>query len=136
MKLRDHHRPRALPSVPVIIGAASATFIILHASHLGPFAGDALRLAIITMSAAAGVECAIGERRAGLTLSVLTMLLYWLFLYPLELLPQHPVFFRAFYIATCAGSLAVAPVMLLRRHFGLAAAGLFAGAGLLAYFLP
>ncbi|MCZ7632970.1 MAG: hypothetical protein M5U20_05755 [Phycisphaerales bacterium] len=135
MELRDHHQPRALPCA-TIIGTASAAFIILHASHVGPFADDALRLAIITMSGAAGVECAIGHRRSGLALSVFTVLIYWLFLYPLELLPQHPVFFSAFYIATCAGSLAIAPVMLLRRHFGLAAAGLIAGVVMFLYILP
>ncbi|MBW7904830.1 MAG: hypothetical protein LC135_09480 [Phycisphaerae bacterium] len=122
--------------MPVIIGAASATYLILHASHLGPFSDNALRLTVIAMSVAAGAECAFGDRRTGLAISALTFLLYWLFLYPLELVPHRPVFFRAFYIATCAGSFALAPVMLLRRRFGLAAACLFAGAGLLAYFLP
>lgn len=136
MQLRDHRRPPSLPSVPTMIGTASAAYLILHASHLGPFPDNALRLTIVAMSAAAGVECAFGDRRTGLVLSVLTFLLFCLFLYPLELVPQRPVFFRVFYIATCAGSLALAPVMLLRRHYGLATACLFAGAGLLVFFLP
>jgi hypothetical protein len=122
--------------VPAIIGTASAVYLVLHASHVGPFPDNALRVTVIAMSVAAGAECAFGDRRAGLVLSVLTMLLYWLFLYPLELLPQRPVFFRAFYIVICTGSLALAPIMLLRRHYGVAVAGLIAGVFLLCYVLP
>lgn len=136
MQLHHDHWPRILAGAPTMLGTASAIMIVLHASQLGPFVSDALRLAVIAMSASAAAEYALGDRTTGLVLSVLTIVLYWLFLYPLELIPPRPLFFRAFYVAIGAGSLAVAPVLLLRRHFGLAAAGLFSGAVTLAYTLP
>lgn len=118
-----------------MIGGAGAAFVILHTSHLGPFAGDALRLAVIAMSAAAGRACSLGDGRLGLALSALTLLLYWLFLCPLELLPPRPGLFHVFYGAVAAGALALTPAMLLSRRYGLAGGSVAAGVVLLWYVL-
>lgn len=135
MQLPDHPLPRTLPGATAMIGTASAAFIILHASHLGPFAGDALRLAVIALTAAAGRACSLGDGRLGLALCALTLLLYWLFLYPLELLPPRPGLFHVVYGAVAAGALALTPAMLLRRRYGLAGGNVAAGAVVLWYVL-
>lgn len=135
MQPPDHPLPGTLPHATAMIGGAGAAVVILHASHLGPFAGDALRLAVVAMSAAAGRACSLAHGRLGLALSVLTLLLYWLFLYPLELLPPRPSLFHAFYGAVAAGALALTPAMLLRRRYGLAGGSVAAGVVLLWYVL-
>lgn len=88
------------------------------------------------MSLAAGIECAVANPRLDLTLAVLTVLLYWLYLYPLEMVPPRPGFFRAFYLSIAACALSLVPVMLLRLHVALAAVLFAAGIVSLPYLLP
>lgn len=132
------HPPRLGRSrpIPILLAAVCLAVLPLHASAVGPVPETAVVLAIVLASTFSAVECVLGDYRVGCLLTGLTLSFYFLFAYPLSLLPEQRGLFHAIYIIVAILAVALSPVLLLKRHYIVAMVSLAAAAILFAFAIP
>lgn len=118
------------------MGAGGLAVLLLHGSNLGPMPPTVARLAIVVASAAAGLECAMGSGRVGGLLAAYTLAGYYLYVFPLALVPETPSVFFIFYLLLAAAIVGLVPLLLLRQRYALASTAVGAAAILWACLLP